>query len=126
MKFCASLSAVMPGLGPGIHFFRSADKTWMAGTSPGMTTNGSGKSYRHRLMIVCVVTGAILVHVGIAAAQQRPTRSEIWDLKLGTPVAQLPDDFADFACGTGGGPGDAPSFVEMARAVVAIGVTKRL
>ena len=40
----------------------------------------------------------------VAAAQQRPTRSEIWDLKLGTPVAQLPDDFADFACGTGGGP----------------------
>jgi hypothetical protein len=41
---------------------------------------------------------------GAAGAQQRPTRIEIWDLKLGTPVADLPDDFTDYACGTGGGP----------------------
>jgi hypothetical protein len=26
----------MPGLGPGIHVFRAAAKTWMAGTSPAM------------------------------------------------------------------------------------------
>ena len=41
---------------------------------------------------------------GAAGAQQRPTRIEIWDLKLGTPVADLPDEFTDYACGTGGGP----------------------
>jgi hypothetical protein len=29
----------MPGLGPGIHVFLFASKTWMAGTSPAMTTN---------------------------------------------------------------------------------------
>jgi hypothetical protein len=28
---------VMPGLVPGIHVFRAAIKTWMAGTSPAMT-----------------------------------------------------------------------------------------
>src|SRR5215831_10461563 len=39
-----------------------------------------------------------------ASAQQRPNRLEIWDLKLGTPVADLPDEFTDYACGTGGGP----------------------
>jgi hypothetical protein len=50
--------------------------------------------------ILCI----LLALTSIAAAQQRPTRSEIWDLKLGTSAAQLPDDFADFACGTGGGP----------------------
>ena len=27
----------MPGLVPGIHVFRAAAKTWMAGTSPAMT-----------------------------------------------------------------------------------------
>jgi len=27
----------MPGLGPGIHVFVAAAKTWMAGTSPAMT-----------------------------------------------------------------------------------------
>ena len=32
-------SVVMPGLGPGIHVFRAAAKTWMAGTSPAMTVN---------------------------------------------------------------------------------------
>jgi hypothetical protein len=33
-----SLSIVMPGLVPGIHVFLVEDKTWMAGTSPAMTT----------------------------------------------------------------------------------------
>src|SRR5687768_14867955 len=33
-----ALSAVMPGLGPGIHAFLVGKKTWMAGTSPAMTT----------------------------------------------------------------------------------------
>jgi hypothetical protein len=33
-----SLSAVVPGLLPGIHVLRVAkSKTWMAGTSPAMT-----------------------------------------------------------------------------------------
>src|SRR5580704_8863040 len=30
--------SVMPGLGPGIHVLRPAEKAWMAGTSPAMTT----------------------------------------------------------------------------------------
>jgi len=30
---------VMPGLVPGIHVYRTASKTWMAGTSPAMTWN---------------------------------------------------------------------------------------
>jgi hypothetical protein len=30
----------MPGLVPGIHVFAAAAKTWMAGTSPAMTTFG--------------------------------------------------------------------------------------
>jgi hypothetical protein len=29
---------VMPGLVPGIHVFRAATKSWLAGTSPAMTT----------------------------------------------------------------------------------------
>ena len=36
-----NLSTVMPGLVPGIHVFRAAVKTWMAGTSPAMTTGSS-------------------------------------------------------------------------------------
>ena len=33
-------NVVMPGLGPGIHeFFVLVGKTWMAGTSPAMTTS---------------------------------------------------------------------------------------
>jgi hypothetical protein len=35
----SNLSFVMPGLDPGIHAFLSIEvKTWMAGTSPAMTT----------------------------------------------------------------------------------------
>ena len=37
------LTTVMPGLVPGIHVFRAASKTWMAGTSPAMTNEGSAQ-----------------------------------------------------------------------------------
>jgi hypothetical protein len=30
----------MPGPVPGIHVFTAGEKTWMAGTSPAMTTDG--------------------------------------------------------------------------------------
>src|SRR4051794_38813381 len=49
------------------------------------------------LLLICALASAAL-------AQQAPTRLEIWDLKLGTPLADLSDDFTDYACGTGGGP----------------------
>jgi len=45
-----------------------------------------------------------MIGVTTVLAQERPTRSEIWDLKLGTAVADLADDFTDYACGTNGGP----------------------
>ena len=43
-----------------------------------------------------------------AAAQERPPRLEVWDLRLGTRVEQLPDEFVDLACGTNGGPPSVP------------------
>jgi hypothetical protein len=33
-----TLTVVMPGLDPGIHDFLSVARTWMAGTSPAMTS----------------------------------------------------------------------------------------
>jgi hypothetical protein len=44
----------------------------------------------------------------LAFAQDRPNRLEVWDLKLGTPVDQMPDEFTDYACGTNGGPPSVP------------------
>ena len=48
---------------------------------------------------------------GLASAQdapkggdERPTRREVWDISLGAKIAELPDDFMDYACGTNGGP----------------------
>src|SRR5947207_10505377 len=51
---------------------------------------------------VLAATGSSRAQVGTAV--ERPTRIEIWDLKLGTAIDQLPDDFTDYACGTNGGP----------------------
>ena len=43
-----------------------------------------------------------------ALAQEAPSptlsRSQIWDLRLGAPVSDMPDDFVDFACGANGSP----------------------
>jgi hypothetical protein len=42
------------------------------------------------------------------AEEERPVRHEIWDIKLGQSIAELPDDYVDFACGTNGGPPSTP------------------
>ena len=86
----ASKTRVYALMVAGIHVFLRKSKTWMAGTSPAMTS-----------MLIGI---AWMLGVTNASAQQRPNRLEIWDLKLGTPVAELPDEFTDYACGTGGGP----------------------
>ena len=55
---------------------------------------------------------AAFLAVGGAFAQQpsseQPARAEVWDLQLGTPADRLPDEFADYACGTNGGPPSIP------------------
>jgi hypothetical protein len=42
------------------------------------------------------------------APDERPTRREVWDIQLGAKLADLPDDFIDYACGTNGGPPSTP------------------
>ena len=47
----------------------------------------------------------ILAGAGGHAARAEPPLPHIWDVKLGTPVGDLPDEeFVDPACGTNGGP----------------------
>jgi hypothetical protein len=53
------------------------------------------------LMLTCA-------SAALAAPSGRPARLEVWDLKLGTPIDQLPDEFIDYACGTNGGPPSLP------------------
>jgi hypothetical protein len=55
--------------------------------------------------------GAAALGAGALAATGdggKPARLEIWDLRLGSPVAELPDGFVDYACGTNGGPPSTP------------------
>ena len=43
--------------------------------------------------------------LSVPVAQAQTPAPKIWDIKLGTPVSQLPvNDFVDPACGTNGGP----------------------
>jgi hypothetical protein len=64
---------------------------------------------QHHAHILAVLTATLLAAGGAAAgAQERPPRLEVWDLKLGTPVDKLPDEFVDLACGTNGGPPSVP------------------
>jgi len=55
-----------------------------------------------------LAAGLLLATAAPAAAQELPRRLEVWDLKLGTPVDQLPDEFVDHACGNNGGPPSLP------------------
>jgi hypothetical protein len=53
--------------------------------------------------VVATALALVLALAGAASGQQlRPT---IWDVRLGTPVSELPEEeFVDPACGTNGGP----------------------
>ena len=59
-----------------------------------------------------ILTAIAGVTFAVAAAAQGfaqpPRRAEVWDLKLGTPAAALPSGFAEYACGTNGGPPSLP------------------
>jgi hypothetical protein len=59
---------------------------------------------------VCSLVTAFLCTASIAwtAPADRPKRLEVWDLRLGTPIGELPDEFTDHACGTNGGPPALP------------------
>ena len=61
-----------------------------------------------RSLIACICAFLASGAAAQPQPQERPARVEVWDLKLGTPVAALPDAFADYACGTNGGPPSIP------------------
>jgi hypothetical protein len=90
--------SVMAGLVPAMHALLAARnvraaaerKTWVPATSAGMTS--------------VLIALACMLGVREISAQQRPNRLEIWDLKLGMSVTDLPDEFTDYACGNNGGP----------------------
>ena len=49
-----------------------------------------------------------LVPIGQAQADDRPTRLNVWDIKIGEAAAKIPDGFINYACGTNGGPPSLP------------------
>src|SRR5262245_55355363 len=61
-----------------------------------------------RVSILAGLLCALLGAEASGAPAERPRRLEVWDLKLGTPADQLPDEFIDHACGTNGGPPGLP------------------
>ena len=52
--------------------------------------------------------GLLCASLASSAPGERPRRLEVWDLRLGSQVDQLPDEFVDYACGTNGGPPSVP------------------
>ncbi len=70
-----------------------------------------------RELLACLV---LLCAVGPEAALAQ-SRTRVWDIELGIPVAQLPlREFVDAACGTNGGPPSLPidGFADFARCPV--------
>lgn len=63
---------------------------------------------RYGLLIVAAFLACFFALQDRAVAQDRPVRTEVWDLSLGTAAGALPDAFVDYACGTNGGPPSIP------------------
>jgi hypothetical protein len=62
----------------------------------------------HSRILVGMAFSLAAASGGPVAGQERPARLEVWDLRLGTRVDQLPDEFVDYACGTNGGAPSVP------------------
>jgi hypothetical protein len=54
--------------------------------------------------ILAGTPGALFAQIG----GERPVRHEVWDVPLGARIADLPDDYVDYACGNNGGPPSTP------------------
>jgi hypothetical protein len=65
-------------------------------------------SFLLRGLVGLLLAAACEPRLSLAQVGPPPTRLEIWDIKLGTPASQLPDEFIDQACGTNGGPPSLP------------------
>jgi hypothetical protein len=62
---------------------------------------------RARVWLLAQVLPLVLATAAVAA-DGRPNRLEIWDIKPGVLVEQLPNAFVDYACGNNGGPPSLP------------------
>lgn len=51
---------------------------------------------------------ALTVGLAVPGAQAQQRKTPIWNVQLGTPVAELPPDYLIQACGTNGGPPSLP------------------
>ena len=77
---------------------------------PGPTRRAARGRLRSRheggtALIQSVIAALLAFGVGVARADNAPTRADIWTLKLGTPASALSSDaFVDYACGNNGGP----------------------
>jgi hypothetical protein len=64
-----------------------------------------------KLLVLIGCAATLLAADGVRAQPQpndQPARAEVWDLRLGTPLDRLPDEFTDYACGSNGGPPSIP------------------
>jgi hypothetical protein len=71
----------------------------------------SFKSLTTTATFISAILALVTVTLGSALAQkgdERPVRREVWDIQLGAKIADLPDDYVDYACGTNGGPPSTP------------------
>ncbi len=68
-------------------------------------------SHPVRLFGLAVAVASLIGAPGMLfgqGADERPVRHEVWDIQLGAKVADVPDDYVDYACGTNGGPPSTP------------------
>jgi hypothetical protein len=86
---------------------RDVNRHAITSVVPNVAASNAAEPLLGFLIAVAILIGA----PGMPSAQttgDRPVRHEVWDIPLGARIADLPDDYVDYACGTNGGPPSTP------------------
>jgi hypothetical protein len=83
----------------------------MKSVAPNVAAASAAKGLSGGLFAVFAAAAILIGAPGMPSAQiggERPVRHEVWDVPLGAKIADLPDDYVDYACGNNGGPPSTP------------------
>jgi hypothetical protein len=102
---------MFPGAAKARRWLRVKQVATMKSVAQTLAALRGAMAVTDQIPTVLIAVMMVTATPGMPVAQnagERPVRHEVWDIPLGARIADLPDDYVDYACGTNGGPPSMP------------------